>query len=390
MVDFQIIRQDTGSEARQGVLTTFHGSVETPVFMPVGTAGAVKGITPKQLEQTGTEVVLANTYHLLLRPGIETIEKLGGLHKFMGWNHTIVTDSGGYQVFSLGALNRMDDEGVEFASHIDGARIYLTAQSVIDAQNRLGADIIMCLDQCTPFPVDADELKKAVQRTILWAKLTKQSHRNGSQPQQSEAGGQLLFAIVQGGIDLELRSYCASELAKLDFDGYAIGGLSVGEGHDNMVKTVTHTAQLLPAAKPRYLMGVGTPADIIAAVRAGVDMFDCVLPTRNGRNAFAFTENGPVRLRNNAHINSIEPIEPGCDCYCCKNFSRGTIRHLFNSEEMLGPILASLHNLRFYQRLMAKIRQMLREGRFTEWAEEQIRKYRPFTIAKDDNRMAKS
>ena len=374
---FEILHTDLHCAARQAVLTTPHGRVETPAFMPVGTAGAVKGITPYQLKETGADIILANTYHLLLRPGIDAVEKLGGLHKFMAWDYPILTDSGGYQIFSLSELTRIDNYGVEFASHIDGAKIYLTAESVITAQNRLAADIIMCFDQCTPFPVDADELKKAVERTILWAKQAKHAHSNPNQ---------LLFAIVQGGIDLELRSYCASELVKLDFDGYAIGGLSVGEGYDNMIRTVAHTTGLLPPDKPRYLMGVGTPADIVAAVRAGVDMFDCVLPTRNGRNAFAFTENGPIRLRNNAHINSTEPIESECDCYCCRNFSRGAIRHFFNSEEMLGPILVSLHNLRFYQRLMAKIRQALKRNEFADWATEQLRKYGTFALLKDGDK----
>jgi len=341
-------------------MTTAHGQVETPVFMPVGTAGAVKGITPQQLEETGAAIILANTYHLLLRPGVETVEKLGGLHKFMAWNRPILTDSGGYQVFSLSPLTKIDDDGVEFASHIDGAKIYLNAEIATEIQNRLAADIIMCFDQCTPFGLDEPQLRKAVERTVLWAQRSKQAHKRSNQ---------MLFAIVQGGINPELRTYCAKELVKTGFDGYAIGGLSVGEGHNDMIQTVTHTTQHLPKDRPRYLMGVGTPADIIAAVRAGVDMFDCVLPTRNGRNAFAFTENGPVRLRNNTHINDTRPIEAGCNCYCCRNFSRGTLRHFFNSGEMLGPILASLHNLAFYQRLMAEIRQAIKRDEFDKWAE---------------------
>lgn len=375
MTSFKIIYTDPHSAARQGVLTTAHGRVETPAFMPVGTAGAVKGISPRQLKETGSDIVLANTYHLLLRPGVDVVEKLGGLHKFMAWNYPILTDSGGYQIFSLSSLTRVNDDGVEFASHIDGTKIFLNAETVINAQNRLGADIITCFDQCTPFPVGTDELKKAVQRTILWARRAKQAHSNPKQ---------LLFAIVQGGINLQLRTYCALELVKSGFDGYAIGGLSVGEGHDNMIRTVAHTTGLLPPDKPRYLMGVGTPANIIAAVRAGVDMFDCVLPTRNGRNAFAFTENGPLRLRNNAHINAAEPIEPGCDCYCCRNFSRSVIRHFFNCEEMLGPILVSLHNLRFYQRLMANIRERLKRNEFADWAAEQLKKYETFGSLKND------
>ena len=374
MNDFEVLHTDGGCGARRGLLTTARGNVETPAFCPVGTAGAVKGITPQQLEETGADIILANIYHLLLRPGVEVVEKLGGLHKFMSWDKPILTDSGGYQIFSLGwslkrskarpgapALSKVDDDGVEFVSHIDGTKVYLDAELATEIQNRLGGDIIMCFDQCTPFPCEDSELRKAVERTINWAKRSKKSHGNA---------GQLLFGIVQGGTDLELRSYCALELMKLDFDGYAIGGLSVGEERDDMIRTVVHTAGLLPESKPRYLMGVGMPADIIAAVKAGVDMFDCVLPTRNGRNAFAFTDNGPVRMRNNAHISDARPIEESCDCYCCKNFSRGTLRHFFNVGEMLGPMLVSLHNLRFYQRLMAKIREAIEKGEFAEWARQ--------------------
>lgn len=345
--------------ARLGLLTTAHGQVETPVFMPVGTAGAVKGITPQQLEQTGAGIILANTYHLLLRPGIETIEKLGGLHTFMAWNRPILTDSGGYQVFSLSPLTRIDDDGVEFASHVDGAKVYLNAEIATDIQNRLGVDIIMCFDQCTPFGMDSQQLEEAVDRTLLWAERARRAHTNPDQ---------MLFGIVQGGTNLDLRSYCAQELVKTGFDGYALGGLSVGEAHDAMVKTVAHTTTFLPEDKPRYLMGVGTPKDIIEAVMAGADMFDCVLPTRNGRNAFVFTENGPLRLRNNAHVNDTQPIEADCECYCCRTFSRGTLRHFFNAGEMLGPILASLHNLTFYQRLMAGIRQAVKNNNLAEWA----------------------
>ena len=362
MSSFEVLYQDSHSAARSGLLTTAHGKVETPAFCPVGTAGAVKGITPQQLKETGADIILANTYHLLLRPGVDVVEKLGGLHKLMAWNAPLLTDSGGYQVFSLSSLTEIDDDGVEFASHVDGTRIYLNAEITTKIQNRLGADIIICFDQCTPFPCDDSQLKKAVERTVRWAKRAKQAHANPDQ---------LLFAVVQGGVNLPLRTQCASELVKLDFDGYAIGGLSVGEGHENMLKTVSHTIQFLPRSLPCHLMGVGTPADIIAAVRAGVDMFDCVLPTRNGRNALAFTQNGSVRLRNSTHIEDSGPVEAGCDCYCCTNFSRGTLRHFFNVGEMLGPILVSLHNLKFYQRLMAKIRQTLKENEFANWANEQ-------------------
>jgi queuine tRNA-ribosyltransferase len=361
MSNFQILNRDSLSSARAGLLETAHGQVETPAFMPVGTAGAVKGIIPEQLKQTGASIILANTYHLMLRPGVETIEKLGGLGRFIGWDGPILTDSGGYQVFSLSPLTKIDDEGVEFASHIDGAKVYLNAERATEIQNRLDVDIIMCFDQCTAFNASETEVKKAVERTIRWAKRSKAAHTNSKQQ---------LFGIVQGGISPELRTLCATELVNIGFDGYAIGGLSVGEGHENMIKTVKHTVQYLPVDKPRYLMGVGTPADIMAAVQAGVDMFDCVLPTRNGRNAFAFTENGPIRLRNNVHIEDSSPIETGCECYCCRNFSRAALRHFFNSGEMLGPILTSIHNLTFYQRLMTKIRKALKEGEFSNLAKE--------------------
>jgi queuine tRNA-ribosyltransferase len=367
MSNFEILSTDSRTAARCGLLTTAHGKVETPVFMPVGSAGAVKGITPQQLKETGADIILANTYHLMLRPGVEAVEKVGGLHKLMAWNNPILTDSGGYQIFSLSPLAKINDDGVEFASHIDGAKVYLNAEIVSGIQNRLGADIIMCLDQCTPFPCSDAQLKKAVERTIRWAKQAKQAHNNPDQ---------MLFGIVQGGTDVPLREHCAEELIKMDFDGYAIGGLGVGEGHQDMIKTVSHTGQVLPVDRPRYLMGVGTPADIIAAVGAGVDMFDCVLPTRNGRNAFAFTDssNGSLRLRNSTYISDPSPIEADCDCYCCRNFSRASLRHFFNVGEMLGPILVSLHNLSFYQRLMGRIRQALKENIFADWAEEQLRK----------------
>jgi len=375
MSNFQLLHKDCDCAARQGMLATAHGKAETPFFMPVGSAGAIKGITPQQLKETGTNVILANAYHLMLRPGVDVIEKLGGLHRFMAWDGPIVTDSGGYQVFSLSPLTRIDDDGVEFASHIDGKKIYLTAEIATRIQNRMAADVIMCLDQCTPFAVETSELEKAVQRTIRWARQAKGAHTNADQ---------LLFAVIQGGTDLQLRTHCTSELARMNFDGYAIGGLSVGEGHENMIRTVTHTAGLLPDNLPRYLMGAGMPADIIAAVRAGVDMFDCVLPTRNGRNALAFTEAGPVRLRNSTYINDNTPIESGCDCYCCNNFSRAALRHFFNVGEMLGPILTSLHNIRFYQRLMAKIRHTLKNNEFSAWAAEQLKKYRQFDQPKYD------
>ncbi len=371
---FEVIKKDSKSYARLGCVTTAHGKFATPAFMPVGTTGAVKGITPQQLRQTGAEIILANAYHMLIRPGVDCVEKLGGLHKLMSWDGPILTDSGGYQVFSLAQLTKIDDDGVEFASHVDGTKIYLNAELATTIQNRLGADIIMCFDQCTPYPCDESLLEKAVIRTTNWAQKCKKAHNN---PRQ------LLFGIVQGGTNLSLRTRSASELVEMDFDGYAIGGLSVGEGHENMFKAVKHTAPLLPDNKPRYLMGVGTPADIIAAVQSGIDMFDCVIPTRNGRNAFAFTENGPVRLRNSTHTQDTSPVEQGCDCYCCQNFSRATIRHFFNISEMLGPILLSIHNLRFYQKLMAKIRGQIEQNIFNDWADNQIEIYKKFGFSKN-------
>jgi queuine tRNA-ribosyltransferase len=375
MSGFEVICTDGTSAARRGSLITPHGKVETPVFMPVGTAGAVKGVTPGQLRDTGTEMILANVYHLLLRPGIETVEKLGGVHKLMSWEGPILTDSGGYQIFSLNSLTKVDDGGVEFKSFVDGAKVYLDAAGAVTMQGRLGADVAMCLDQCTPFPCEPAKLKEAVKRTICWAKQTPTAALR-----QQGVG---VFGIVQGGIDRELRQHCASELVKMvstsspliGFDGYAIGGLGLGEGFENMMATVNDTIEVLPPDKPRYLMGVGRPADIIAAVAAGVDMFDCVLPTRNGRNAYAFTEDGPVRLRNNTHTADDRPIEAGCDCYCCRNFSRGSLRHFFNTGEMLGPILASVHNLRFYQRLMSRIRAAIEKKEFSCWAQAQLKKY---------------
>lgn len=381
MACLEILSTDSHSAARRGVLTTAHGVVQTPAFMPVGTAGAVKGITPEYVRASGAEIILANTYHLMLRPGVDVVQTLGGLHRLMAWDRPILTDSGGYQVFSLGALTKVDDEGVEFASHIDGARVRLNAEIATEIQFRMGSDIIMCFDECTPLPADPARLQRAADRTIEWAKRCSSkfavlsSQLSADNRQLPTANRQLLFGIVQGGTDLGLRRRCAERIVDIGFDGYALGGLSVGEGHEEMVKTVRYTAPLLPRDHPRYLMGVGMPADILAAVLAGVDMFDCVLPTRNGRNAFAFLPGGALRLRNSTHIDSTEPVEPGCDCYCCRHFTRGALRHFFNCDEMLGPILLSIHNLRFYQRLMAEIRMHLEQGDFGIWAIQELQKY---------------
>jgi len=341
-------------QARLGLLTTPHGCVDTPVFMPVGTAGSIKGVTPDQVLETGTQMILANTYHLQLRPSAEVVAQLGGLHRFMGWPGPILTDSGGYQIFSLSGICKLTDNAVEFRSHVDGALLRLGPAEAMRIQNQLGADIIMALDHCPPLPCDRETLESAVARTIRWARRCKEEHARLDQA---------LFGIVQGGLDLELRARCSEELIGIGFDGYAIGGLSVGESYEEMAAAVPTIVGLLPADQPRYLMGVGMPRDILTAVQAGVDMFDCVLPTRNGRNSFAFTAEGALRMRNEKHRLADGPLELGCDCLACRQFSRGYIRHLFNVGEMLGPTLTSIHNLRFYQRFLGRIRDLIREGR---------------------------
>ena len=324
--------------------------------MPVGTQGSIKGILPDHVEKTGTQIVLANTYHLMLRPGEKSVAALGGLHRLMGWPGPILTDSGGFQVFSLANLNEVSDTGVKFKSHIDGSEVFLDARRSIQVQNDLGADIIMAFDQCPPAAAPPETHKQAVLRTLSWAEQCLAAH--------GRPNDQGLFGIVQGGVDLKLRHECARELSAMDFAGYAIGGLAVGEGFDGMKSVLDEIGPSLPGDKPRYLMGVGYPRDIVAAVSAGVDMFDCVLPTRNGRNAYAFTANGPLRLRNSVHQRDSSPIEGGCECYACRKFSRGAIRHFFFAGEMLGPVLVSVHNVWFYQRLMADIRRSIGEGSF--------------------------
>lgn len=359
MFSFTVKHTDADTQARLGVLETPHGLVDTPVFMPVGTRGSVKGILPQQLHDVGADMILANTYHLLLRPGPNIVESLGGLHRFMGWDGPILTDSGGYQVFSLSDLNQISHDEVEFASHIDGAPVRLSPEIATGVQNQLGADVIMAFDECVKFPCSHEQMRQAVDRTVRWAEQSLQAHRRKDQ---------WMFGIVQGGTDRGLRHYCCEKLIALDFPGYAIGGLSVGEGHELLVETTAWTAPLLPEDKPRYLMGVGMPRDMVAAIAAGVDMFDCVLPTRNGRNAFAFLREGTIRLRNEKYRKDDGPLDPQCDCYSCRNFSRGYLRHLFLVNEMVGPILVSLHNLAFYQWLLAEARLAIAESRFDQWS----------------------
>jgi queuine tRNA-ribosyltransferase len=358
---FEIVKRDAQSRARLGRLTTPHGAVETPVFMPVGTRGAVKGLMPDQLDRAGTQMVLANTYHLAQRPGAEVVAELGGLHQFMSWNGPILTDSGGFQVFSLATLTDIDDTGVTFKSHIDGAMMRLDPTRAIHIQEQLGADIVMCLDQCPALPASTAVLERALQRTVRWAAESKRAQRREDQA---------LFGIVQGGLDLDLRRRCLDALLAIDFPGYAIGGLSVGEDPDDMAAFLDAFAADLPEDRPRYLMGVGRPVDILRAVAAGVDMFDCVLPTRNGRNSFAFTREGYLRLRNAKYKTDDRPLEADCDCETCRRFSRGYLRHLFLADEMLGPILVSLHNIAYYHRWMRRIRSAIADGRFADLSAE--------------------
>ncbi len=326
--------------------------------MPVGTQATVKGLTPEQLRQAGATLLLANTYHLTLRPGDDLIAEQGGLHRFMGWQGPILTDSGGFQIYSLALSCNISDQAVMFRSHIDGTLLELTPEKAITIQENLGSDIAMCLDECQPAGSSPEQLRGAVRRTIHWAERCRASHRRQDQA---------LFAIVQGGTDLGLRTSCARALIAWDFPGYALGGFSVGESPEEMLAALPATAALLPADRPRYLMGVGRPQDILAAVACGLDMFDCVLPTRNGRNACAFTADGPLRLRNAYHQRDSTPLESGCQCYACRHFSRAYLHHLFMAKEMLGPILLSLHNVSFYCRLMQETRQAIQAGRFAEF-----------------------
>jgi queuine tRNA-ribosyltransferase len=385
-LSFEINARSASTHARVGRVTTRHGSFQTPAFMPVGTRASVKGILPWMVRQTGSEILLNNTYHLLLRPGPDLIEMLGGVHRFMSWDGPILTDSGGYQAFSMADINTVTDEGVTFKSIIDGSDIFLGPREATIVQNQLGSDIIMAFDDCPP-SVDpksfsrtqqrlagheqqarrsgydhARRLDEANERTVRWLEVCRQTH---ARPDE-----QALFGIVQGGTDLDRRTWSVERICNIDLPGYAIGGVAVGEGFEEIVSVVEHTAPMMPEEKPRYLMGVGYERDLVAAVRAGVDMFDCVLPTRNGRNANAFTPTGQMRLRNAQFAEDERPIDPTCDCPACRPeahgweagvFSRAYLRHLFMSREMLGPILVSLHNIRHFQRLMLDIREAIHD-----------------------------
>jgi len=363
---FTVTHHDQTTDARTGLLCLAHGTVETPAFAPVATRGAVRGILPEVLRECGTQVLLANAYHLELSPGAEAVARFGGLHEFMGWDRPIITDSGGYQVFSLAELNRITEDGVEFRSPLDGSLAFLGPEEATRIQNLLGSDVAMAFDECSPYPCSYEEAARAVERTLRWASICKQVHCRE---------GQALFGIAQGSTFADLRSRCAQALVEMDFDGYAIGGVSVGEGQDLREWAVRHTARLLPHDRPRYLMGVGFPADVLAAVGEGIDLFDCVAPTRMGRNATAFTSAGRVRIRNSACRDDPRPLEEGCDCPACRLYSRAYLSHLFRCREMLGPVLACIHNLRFYRRMMDAARHAIRAGRFEAFRREFLRGY---------------
>jgi queuine tRNA-ribosyltransferase len=355
---FELLASD--GAARRGRLHTAHGSIETPAFMPVGTQATVKATTPAVLRAARAEIILANTYHLMLRPGAERIARLGGLHRFMAWPGPILTDSGGYQVMSLAERRTLDEDGVTFASHLDGSRHHLTPERAVELQDLLDATVTMVLDECTPYPIEPAALAASMRRSMRWAERSRAAFR--ARP------GYGLFGIVQGGVDSQLRLESAGRLVELGFDGYAIGGLAVGEGQALMLETVALTAPALPAERPRYLMGVGKPADLIGAITRGIDLFDCVLPTRSGRTAQAWTAGGPLNVRNQRHADDPSPLEPGCACPACREFSRAYLHHLIKAGEILGAMLLTWHNLHYYQCLMAEARAAIEAGRLAELA----------------------
>jgi queuine tRNA-ribosyltransferase len=349
----------TSGTARRGTLTLPHGTVETPAFMPVGTYGTVKAMSPLELKEIGAEIVLGNTFHLWLRPGLDVIEAHGGLHRFMGWDGPILTDSGGFQVFSLGALRKISEQGVAFQSPVNGDKLFLTPEESMRIQKVLNSDIVMIFDECTPFPTDETTARESMQLSLRWAERSLRAH---------EGNANALFAIVQGGMFENLRDESLHELASMDFPGYAIGGLSVGEPKPDMQRILAHTAPQLPQNKPRYLMGVGTPEDLVNAVGQGIDMFDCVMPTRNARNGWLFTRTGDIKIRNAKHKLDTRPLDEQCGCYTCQNFSRAYLHHLQRVNEILGARLNTIHNLYYYQWLMRGLREAISEDRYGDFA----------------------
>ena len=356
--DFQILAEDKGSSARLGVLQTAHGPVETPVFMPVGTQGTVKGLSPAELHELNVPILLGNTYHLNIRPGMDIMDEVGGLHRFMGWDKPILTDSGGFQVFSLADSRKIKESGVEFRSHVDGAKIFLGPVEAMAIQRRLGSDIAMVFDECPPYPCDRHYACQSMELTLRWAALS---------AEQPRADGQLVFGIVQGSSYAELRARCARELVAMSFDGYAIGGVSVGEPEAFMMQAIDDCIGELPTEKPRYLMGVGKMHQMLEAVSRGVDMFDCVMPTRFARNGAAFTRRGRFSIKAGEWKADTRPIDESCSCYTCRNFSRAYVRHLLNVNEMLGPRLVTVHNIHTYMTFMQNMRDAIRNGSFDEF-----------------------
>ncbi len=369
---FRLLATDKNSKARAGELETAHGIIHTPIFMPVGTQGTVKTLSPRDLEESKAQIILGNTYHLYLRPGDELIAELGGLHKFMHWNGPILTDSGGFQVFSLNDLRKIEEDGVRFQSHLDGSYHKFTPKKVIDIQRNIGSDIMMVLDECTPYPCDREYADKSNDLTVAWANEAREYWANTSPVHDFE---QALFGIVQGSVYEDIREKSARSLIELDFPGYAIGGLAVGETGEERNRITDFCTEILPVDKPRYLMGVGLPVDILDAIERGVDMFDCVIPTRNARHGIVFTTSGKLTIKAGKFKQDKDPIDKECSCYTCQNFSRAYIRHLFNANEILGMRLASLHNIHFYMWLTATAREKIVGGGYLEWKREMVSRW---------------
>lgn len=366
-VKYELIKTCKQTGARLGRLHTPHGVIETPIFMPVGTQATVKSMTPEELKEIGSQIILSNTYHLYMRPGHDLIERAGGLHKFMNWDKPILTDSGGFQVFSLGPLRKIKEEGVEFRSHLDGSKHFLSPEKATEIQNALGSDIIMAFDECAPYPADRQYVKNSLERTTRWLERCKAAHKY---PEK-----QALFGIVQGGMYKDLREQSAKEITAIDLPGYAIGGLSVGEPKDMMYEVLDYTVPLLPEDKPRYLMGVGSPDDLLEGVLRGIDMFDCVLPTRIARNGTAMTSQGKVVVRNASYAEDFTSLDPECDCYTCKNYTKAYLRHLIKCNEILGARLLTIHNLHFLLKMMENVREAIKEDRLLDYKKYFFEKY---------------
>lgn len=365
-IDYKLLHKEKNTAARLGRITTPHGVIDTPIFMPVGTQATVKTMTPEELKDIGAQIILSNTYHLYLRPGSKLVAEAGGLHEFMNWNRPILTDSGGFQVFSLSDLNEITEEGVYFQSHLDGSKHFISPEKSMEIQMDLGADIVMAFDECPPYPSEYDYVAESLERTIRWAERSKKAMTSKDQA---------LFGIIQGGVYEDLRKHSVEAMVEIGFPGYAIGGLSVGEEKEKMLEVLDYTLPIMPEDKPRYLMGVGTPEDLIEGVMRGVDMFDCVLPTRIARHGAVFTSKGRITIRNAGYKRDFSPLDPECDCYVCKNYTRGYIRHLIKRNEILGVRLTTYHNLYFLLNLMEKIRKAISEDRFIDFRKEFYSKY---------------